>query len=278
MIQRTSRPVDIHSPAPFAKSIRFELTTPVTTRTPKSNMSTVTLISGANQGIGLATATRLAKDYGHHVIVGSRDANAGAKVAASLQAEGHAASSVQLDLSSESSIVAAAKTIEEKFGRLDVLINNAGILIDGKIPDQSPRDLFMQTFTTNVIGTACLTEALLPLLRKSTLPRVVFVSSRMGSLAQATIRDTPFFAIDYKAYDASKAAVNMLALNYARILEDVGACVNVACPGLVSTSLTHHTPHGAPPHLGAQRIVELATLDKNGPTATFSDRDGEIAW
>lgn len=241
-------------------------------------MSTITLISGANKGIGLATATRLAKDYGHHVIVGSRDANAGAKVAASLQAEGYAATSVQLDLSSDSSMEAAAETIEEKFGRLDVLVNNAGILIDGKIPNQSIRDLFTQTLTTNVIGTACLTEALLPSLRKSTLPRVVFVSSRMGSLAQATIRNTPFFAIDYKAYDASKAALNILALNYARILENVGARVNIACPGLVSTDLTHHTPYGSTPHLGAQRIVELATLDKSGPSATFSDRDGEISW
>ena len=241
-------------------------------------MTTITLISGANQGIGLATANRLAKEYGHHVIIGSRDANAGAKVAASLRAEGHAASNVQLDLSSDSSILVAAKIIEEKFGRLDVLINNAGILIDGKFPDQSPRDLFTQTFATNVIGTACLTEALLPLLRKSQLPRVILVSSRMGSLAQATIRDTPFFAIDYKAYDASKAALNMLALNYDRILEDVGARVNVACPGLVSTNLSKYSQHGAPPDLGAQRIVELATLDKTGPTATFSDRDGKIAW
>ena len=240
-------------------------------------MSTITLISGANQGIGLATATKLAKDHGHHVIVGSRDAEAGVKVAASLKAEGHAASSVQLDLSSDSSIAAAVKTIEEKFGRLDILINSAGILMDQR-PGHTTRDLFTQTMTTNVVGTACLTEALLPLLRKSEHPRVVFVSSRMGSLAQATIRDTPFFAIDYKAYDASKAAMNMLALNYSRILEDVGARVNVVCPGLVSTNLTGYTPYGTTTDLGAKRIVELANVDKNGPTATFSDRDGEIAW
>lgn len=110
------------------------------------------------------------------------------------------------------------------------------------------------------------------------MPRVVFVSSRMGSLTQATIRDTMFFATDYKAYDASKAAVNMLALNYARILEDVGARVNVACPGLVRTELTGNTEYGATTDVGARRIVELALLDGNGPTATFSDRDGEIAW
>jgi NAD(P)-dependent dehydrogenase (short-subunit alcohol dehydrogenase family) len=87
--------------------------------------------------------------------------------------------------------------------------------------------------TTNVIGTAVLTEALLPLLRKSSHPRLIFVSSRMGSLHQATVKDTPFYPIDYKAYDASKAAVNMLVLNYARILEDVGGKVNAVCPQLV---------------------------------------------
>lgn len=241
-------------------------------------MSTITLISGANQGIGLAAATKLTKEHGHHVIIGSRDAEAGAKAAASLRAGGGASSSVQLDLESDSSIAAAAETINKQFGRLDVLINNAGILLDGKVSDQSPRDLFNQTFTTNVVGTACLTEALLPLLRKSSQPRVVFVSSRMGSLAQATVRDTPFFAIDYKAYDASKAAVNMLALNYARILEDVGARVNVACPGLVSTNLTGYHAYGTTPQIGAARIVELASLDKDGPTTTFSDSNGEIAW
>ncbi len=241
-------------------------------------MSTITLISGANQGIGLAVATRLAKEHGHHVIIGSRNAEAGAKAAKKLQEEGCTAESVQLDLDSDQSIAAAAKTIETKLGRLDILINNAGILIDRKNPGQTTRELFTQTMATNVIGTACLTEAMLPLLRKSTHPRVVFVSSRMGSLHQATVRDTPFFAIDYKAYDASKAATNLLALNYAQILEDVGGCVNAACPSLVSTNLTGYTEYGISTYEGAQRIVELATMGKDAPTATFSDKDGEIAW
>ena len=183
-------------------------------------MPTITLITGANQGIGLATATRLAKEHGHHVIIGSRDAHAGTRVAESLKTEGYAASSVQLDLSSDDSITAAFSAIDTKFGKLDVLVNNAAVLLDGK--DAAPpsvRELLTQTFATNVTGTACLTETMLPLLRKSNCSRLIFVSSRMGSLAQATIRDTPFFATDYKAYDASKAALNILALNYARILE-----------------------------------------------------------
>lgn len=239
---------------------------------------TITLISGANGGLGLATATRLSKEHGHHVIVGSRNADAGDKVAEALQAEGYEASSVQLDLNSDTSILAAAKSIQEKFGRLDVLINNAGILIDS-IPEQTTRGLFTKTFDTNVIGTACLTEAMLPLLRKSTLPRIVFVSSRMGSLKVSTDDSTPFYNADYKAYDASKAAVNMLAINYNRILSDVGGRVNTACPGLVATNLSPFVKkYGSEPYLGAQRVVELATVDKNGPTATFSDRNEEIPW
>ena len=245
---------------------------------------TVALISGANQGIGLAVATQLAKDHGYHVIVGSRNAAAGEKVAAALVADGSLASSVQLDLSSDESIAAAASWIEREFGVLDVLVNNAGVLLDyvpGVLEAHkglSTRELFDQTFSTNVIGTACLTEACLPLLRKSKLPRLVFVSSRMGSLSEATNKSTFYYPIDYKAYDSSKAALNMLALNYARILEDDGALVNIVSPGLVKTKLTNEHPMGTSTELGAQRIVELATAVKGGPTATFSERGGSIPW
>ncbi|KAH6653115.1 hypothetical protein BKA67DRAFT_625079 [Truncatella angustata] len=237
-----------------------------------------TLISGANQGLGLAIATRLAKEHGHHVIIGSRNAEAGAKIAATFQADGLSASSVQLDLSSDDSIAEAAAIIQKQFGRLDVLVNNAGILLDRSEPKPETRDLYAKTFNTNVFGTACLTEAILPLLRKSILPRVVFVSSIMGSLAQAKVRDTPFYDIDYRAYDASKAALNMMALNYARILDGFGGRVNIVCPGLVATNLGPGVEYGQPPYIGAQRIVELAALDKGGPTATFSNRDGDLAW
>lgn len=236
----------------------------------------VALISGANAGIGLAVATALAKDHGYHVIIGSRNAAAGEQAAATLAAAGASASSVQLDISSDESIAGAASRIEREFGALDVLINNAGVLLDWN--GLSTRELFNQTFITNVVGTVCLTEACLPLLRKSVVPRLVFVSSRMGSLAVATDKSTPFYSIDYKAYDSSKAALNMLALNYARILEGDGALVNAVCPGLVKTKLTGFHSMGSSTELGAQRIVELATAVKGGPTATFSDRDGGIPW
>jgi NAD(P)-dependent dehydrogenase (short-subunit alcohol dehydrogenase family) len=240
----------------------------------------VALISGANAGIGLAVATQLAKDHGYHVIIGSRNEAAGKEVATALVADGFSASSVQLDLGSDDSIEKAVSRIEHEFGVLDVLINNAGILLDTLIVEKglSTRELFNQTFDTNVAGTACLTEACLPLLRKSELPRLVFVSSRMGSLVESKNKDTPYYKADYKSYDASKAALNMLALNYARILEDTDALVNVACPGLVQTKLTGFHSYGTSTDLGAQRIVQLATAEKGSPTATFSDRDGTIPW
>jgi NAD(P)-dependent dehydrogenase (short-subunit alcohol dehydrogenase family) len=249
-----------------------------------SAAKTIALISGSNTGIGLAVATKLAKDHGYHVIIGSRNADAGAKAAAALIAEGASASSVQLDLSSDDSIAAAVSKIDQEFGVLDVLINNAGVLLDyvEGITDHnkrlSTRELFTQTLSTNVTGAACLTEACLPLLQKSQLPRLVFVSSRMGSLVESLNKSTPYYSSDYKSYDASKAAMNMLAINYARILGESGALVNAVCPGLVSTKLTGNHPMGSSTEEGAKRIVEVATAGKGSPTATFSDQYGNIAW
>ena len=193
---------------------------------------------------------QLAKDHGHHIVVGSRNEAAGAEVAAALVADGFAASSVQLDITSDTSIATAVAWIEHEFGVLDVLVNNAGILLDreseGTEDDKrlSTRELFSQTLNTNVVGTACLTEACLPLLRKSDFARVIFVSSRMGSLTESTNKETPYYKADYRAYDCSKAAFNMLALNYARILDDIDASVNTVCPGLVQTKLTNFHPWG----------------------------------
>jgi len=245
---------------------------------------TVSLISGSNQGIGLAVATQLAKDHGYHVIIGSRNGSAGEQAASSLVAEGLSASSVQLDITSDESIAAAVSSIKQDFGVLDILVNNAGILIDyvpgltDESKDLSTRELFTRTMNTNVIGTACLTEACLPLLRKSSFPRLVFVTSRMGSLAESLNTTTMYYNMDYKAYDCSKAAMNMLAINYRRILAENGASVNVACPGLIKSNLTKHLM-GESTEVGAQRIVELATVAKDeAPHATFSDRHGNIAW
>ncbi|KAE9365143.1 short chain dehydrogenase [Stipitochalara longipes BDJ] len=240
---------------------------------------TVALISGANQGIGLATAKRLAQEHNYHVIIGSRNFENGHKVADQLKSEGLSADTVQLDIQSDDSIAAATAYLTETYGHIDVLINNAGVLLDrANLPI---RQLYDTTFSINVAGTACLTESLLPLLRKSAQqPRVVFVSTCMASLNISLDSSTPFYNIDYKAYDASKAAVNMLMINYSRILNDKKARVNAVCPGLVSTNLTGYMVQGTTAEVGAQRLVELATVtgENSDVTGTFSNRDGSLPW
>ncbi|RYP71652.1 hypothetical protein DL769_004646 [Monosporascus sp. CRB-8-3] len=193
---------------------------------------------------------------------------------------------VQL-FSDELSIQAAAKIIAAAHnGRLDVLVNNAGILLGtGPAPaGLTERQRFERTFVPNLFGQVGVTEAMWPLLRKaaeaggSNVPRIVFVSSRMGSSAHAKDPTAPFYHKDYRSYDCSKAALNMLALNYARMMEDVGGLVNVVCPGLVKTKLTGYIEGGETVERGAERIVQMATLAKGGPTKTFSDRSWEIEW
>ncbi|KAL0943088.1 short chain dehydrogenase family [Colletotrichum truncatum] len=236
----------------------------------------VALVTGGNTGIGEAAVRQLAKTPDFHVIIGSRSLDSGNKVADTLKQEGHSVSAVQLDISSDESIAKAIDEITKAHGKLDVLVNNAGVLLDGQI--SSTRELFSKTFNTNVFGTAALTEAALPLLQKSDHPRVIFVSSTMGSLEVSGDDSTPFYHSDYKAYDASKAAVNMLAINYARILKPYGGVSNAVCPGLVKTRMNGYMEGGTSVDVGAQRIVELATSAPGGPTGTFSNKDGSIPW
>ena len=240
---------------------------------------TIAFISGANQGIGAATAIRLAKEHNFHVIIGSRNIENGQNVATQLISEGFSADSVQLDLESDDSIDTATTYLTETYGHLDVLINNAAIFLEPKgLPI---RQLFNDTFATNVTGTACLTKSLLSLLRQSAQrPRVIFVSSGMGSLTLSLDTTLPWYPADYQAYDASKAAMNILAVNYSRILADKEAHVNAVSPGLVATNMTGNTAYGDSPENGAQRIVELATLTgvNSDVTGTFSDKNGPVPW
>lgn len=239
----------------------------------------VALITGGNAGIGEAVVRSLAKTPNFHVIIGSRRLELGNEIANSLKEQGHSVSAIQLDITSDDSIDKAIEEITNVHGKLDVLVNNAGVLLDAQ-PDAfvSTRDLFSKTFNTNVFGTAALTEAALPLLQKSKHPRVVFVSSIMGSLTVSGDPTTFFYDNDFKAYDASKAAVNILAVNYARILKPFGGVSNAVCPGLVKTKLSGFADAGTPVEAGAERIVQLATAAPGGPSGTFSNKDGPVPW
>ncbi|EHK22105.1 uncharacterized protein TRIVIDRAFT_222458 [Trichoderma virens Gv29-8] len=239
----------------------------------------LTLITGSTQGIGRAVAEILARKHAHHVLLGVRNVQVGEAIASELRQDGHKASVVELDLTSAQSIEKAITTIDRHYGYLDVLVNNAGISSDH---DESLNkwDIYTSTFTTNVIGTGVLTEGLVPLLRKAKCspPRVVFVSSIMGSLQTSLDKTTAWYSIDYKVYDASKAAVNMLAINFSRVLDDVGGKVNAVCPGYINTRLTSFDERGESPEVGATRIVQLATAGEDGQTGTFTNRQGVLPW
>ncbi|KAK0374730.1 short-chain dehydrogenase [Colletotrichum limetticola] len=249
------------------------------------NPQTVALITGANGGIGRASVDILASAHHYHVIIGSRSLKAGQEVADSLTSRGLSASAIQLDLTSDNDILAAAASISETFGKLDVLVDNAGANFNMN-DSLSLRDQWTSTFATNVVGTAVLTDALLPLLRKARFPRIVLVSSTKGSMAAALDGSAGFYDVAAKAYDASKAAVNMLAVSYARLLKGDGGVANAVCPGLIETKLTAFmgkdllVSHGAAStELGAKRIVEMATLEEGSAVSgTFSDRDGVVPW
>jgi NAD(P)-dependent dehydrogenase (short-subunit alcohol dehydrogenase family) len=239
---------------------------------------TIALITGANGGLGKAIAESLAEKHGYHVIIGARNPADGEAVAASLQQRGLAASHVQIDLTSDQSIIDAVKSLEQTHGKLDVLINNAGVHLEINQTGVLTRELLVRTFQANTFGPAVLTEACLPLLARAETPRIVFVSSGNGSITQALDKNWPLYGVEQPAYKASKAAINMLATRYVVRLAETGGMVNMVCPGFVSTKMVGFHPDARSPEVAAEKVVELATLAKGGCTGTFSDANGILPW
>ncbi|WP_326954327.1 SDR family NAD(P)-dependent oxidoreductase [Amycolatopsis sp. NBC_01286] len=227
---------------------------------------TVTLITGANKGIGFETANQLLT-LGHTVYVGARDSERGEKAAADLGAR-----FVQLDVTDDASVAAALATIGAAEGRLDVLVHNAGVL--GNEPLDGPAAL--RVFDTNAVGIVRVTEAALPLLRKSSNPTVVTVSSSAGSFWAVTNPDRPEFHLPLALYSASKTAATMLTVQYAKA--QPGIRFNAVEPGTTATDMTADFGIGRSPAESARAVVRLATLDAAGPTGTFSDENGPLPW
>lgn len=228
---------------------------------------TVTLITGANKGIGFETARQL-RELGHDVWIGARDLARGEQAAAEIGAR-----AVQLDVTDDESVRAALATIQEAEGRLDVLVHNAGILLTGT-PD-GPSAL--RSFDTNAVGVVRVTEAALPLLRRSESPNVVTVSSSAGSFWAITEPSRPEFGISGLAmYSASKAAATMLTVHYAKAHPDIR--FNALEPGFTDTDMTAAMGGGRPVQDSARTVVRLATLRADGPTGTFSDETGPLRW
>jgi NAD(P)-dependent dehydrogenase (short-subunit alcohol dehydrogenase family) len=237
----------------------------------------VALVTGANKGIGYEIARGLGA-AGVTVLVGARDAARGEEAAEKLAAEGYTAVPVVLDVTDPLSVSAAAARVAREYGRLDILVNNAGILIErGQRPSQVPVEALVRTFATNVYAIVALTNALLPLIRRSAAGRIVNLSSGLGSLALTSDPDGPFAAFPLLAYNASKSALNSVTVSYANELRDTGIKVNAADPGYCATDLNGHAGPRTPAQ-GAISAVRLATLPDDGPTAGFFSEDGTEPW
>ncbi|MDG4822707.1 SDR family oxidoreductase [Asanoa sp. WMMD1127] len=250
-------------------------------------MTQIALITGANKGIGYATARALG-ERGMTVLVAARDADRGRTAAKELSGAGLDAKFVLLDVTDAATVRAAADLVEEEFGRLDVLVNNAGILrADGAAgePSRTTIGTLREVFETNVYGVVTVTNAFLPLLRRAPAARIVNVSSEVGSITSLTDPASPLFVLTSVPYPASKAALNMITAMYAKELRDTAIKVNAANPGYTATDFNDH--HGfRTPEQAAAVNVHLATLPADGPSGLLwghlitleGDQNGVLAW
>ena len=227
---------------------------------------TITLVTGANKGLGYETARQLI-EQGHTVYLGARNAERGENAASALGGR-----FVQLDVTDDSSVEAALGTIAESEGRLDVLVNNAGISATGDVT--SP--VALEVFDTNAVGLIRVTQAALPLLERSENPVVVNVSSSLGSFWAVTNPERRQFHFPSIVYGSSKAAVSMLTVQYAKTFP--GIKFNAVEPGFTATDLTPFSGAGQPVEKGAEVIVRMATIGPDGPTGTFQEGESELRW
>jgi NAD(P)-dependent dehydrogenase (short-subunit alcohol dehydrogenase family) len=244
----------------------------------------VALVTGANKGIGLQIAKDLAA-HGFTVLVGSRNLEHGETAAKTVGAD---ARGLQLDVTDHASITAAAERIRNELGRLDVLVNNAGISHAGKpgrpLPEMAKSGLMSvvsldevrKVWETNVFGVIAVTQAMLPLLREAPAARIVNISSTGGSLTWNSDPTNPHRAM-FGTYSSSKTALNAITLAFASDLESAGIKVNAACPGFTSTDLNNFAGTRTVEQ-AAREPVRLALLGPDGPTGTFSDENGPIPW
>ena len=234
---------------------------------------TTTLITGGNKGLGFETARRLVA-AGHTVYLGARDPERGKQAAADLGAH-----YLPLDVTSDDSVAAAARQLESEAGRLDVLINNAGIPGPRHTARELTADDLQITYDVNVFGPVRMLHHFLPLLDRSDNPVVVNVSSGLGSIATAVDPEGQGDAVPIwvpaPGYGSSKAALNMLTVQYARQLPEVR--INTVDPGYTATDFNAHSgPQSV--EQGAEIIVRLATIGPDGPTGEYLSLNGTVPW
>lgn len=231
------------------------------------------LITGANKSIGFETARQLLQK-GYYVYLGSRDGQKGKQAVEQLQAEGFENVEVLvIDVDNPASVKRAREVLGQKTTALDVLINNAGI--SGGFP-QTALDmdisLFRQVFETNLFGVIQTTQAFIDMLKQSSMPRIINVTSGLGSLALHNDPGWKYYHVKGAAYTSSKAALNAYTIVLAYELRDTAFKVNVVDPGYTATDFNHHTGTGTVQDAAA-RLVKAALLDATGPTGQFFSDD-----
>ncbi|GHF30573.1 short-chain dehydrogenase [Amycolatopsis deserti] len=232
----------------------------------------IALVTGANKGIGKEIVRQLLA-AGVTAIVGARDPERGAAAAEEL-----GTTSVVLDVTDEASVEAAAKTVEQRYGRLDILMNNAGVALDwGHRPSELSADVVREIYETNVFGVIRVTNAFLPLLRKSARPRIVNTSSSLASLTLHQDTSSHQSKVLLLGYNSSKSALNAVSVSYANDLREEGITVNVFEPGYCSTDLNDHQGRLDPAE-GAAVGVAVALAPGEGGTAQFHAEGGFLPW
>ncbi|MEO6911227.1 MAG: SDR family oxidoreductase [Edaphobacter sp.] len=239
----------------------------------------VALITGANKGIGLETARQLGA-RGITVLLGVRDLAKGEAAAATLKKEGIDARAMKLDVDNPADHSAVAQAIEKDFGVLDILVNNAAILMDQRTGNETSvtsAEMLRKTFDTNFFAVVALTQALLPLLRKSKAGRIVNLSSLLASLTLHATKGSPIYDAKTFAYDTSKAALNSFTIHLAHELQETKIKVNSADPGWVKTEMGGK---GATMEIadGAKTSVRLATLPEDAPTGGYFHLGEKVPW
>jgi NAD(P)-dependent dehydrogenase (short-subunit alcohol dehydrogenase family) len=237
---------------------------------------TIALATGANKGIGYEIAAGLGA-LGWSVGVGARDERRRATAVEKLRASGADAFGVPLDVTDDASVTAAAGLLEKRAGRLDVLVNNAAVT--GGTPQQPTTvdpAAVRAAVETNVIGVIRVTNAMLPLLRRSTSPRIVNMSSSVGSLTLQTTPGAETGPIS-AAYAPSKTFLNAVTIQYVKELRDTNILINAGCPGFTATDLNGFRGVRTPEQ-GAAIAIRLATLPDDGPTGGFFDDAGQVPW
>ena len=244
-----------------------------------SDSQTIVLVTGANQGLGFETVKKLAAEQPNYTLVlASRDFSKGVKAAESLTnlASNSTVHPIQLDITSDESIAKAASEVASKFGRLDVLFNNAGVAWAGQ---PTPRQEWAKVYEVNVTSHFFVTEAFVPLLKKAPLPRVVYMSTGLASLADNLDPDWPFYGTLLEPYCGSKAAMNMLGVQTAVRYKKDGFKVNVISPGFIRTNLNGYNENGNPNvEDGAVEACRIITQGKDGQYSTFSSTEGILNW